>query len=386
MLYNALSFVIWALCAPFLFLFSFKPKFRCDDKNSLIARFFDYKNPPLKPCKYHFHACSLGEVASIEKIVEYFELNTPKSAKQVTCQITTITPTGYQKARSFCQNVSFLPFEWMLGFKLKKCEILVVFEAELWLNLFKYAKIHGAKTILLNARISTNSYKNYLKFRFYYKELFNFVDLVLAQSSDDEKRLKSLGARNTKVIGNVKSAVLAKPSKSYEKTKKRNICIASSHENEEAQILKALNLAQNERLFIVPRHPQRFQKVCDLASLYAKNQNLSFEKFSDNLGFKSDVIVIDALGELINIYAISDIVVLCGSFEKGIGGHNPLECAQFECGIISGKYYFNQQTLYKEVDGIIISTYGDIDNFIHQNLRSKILRKCDFNALIKELQ
>lgn len=386
MLYNVLSFIIWALCAPFLFLFSFKLKFKCGDKNSLIARFFGCKNPPLKPCKYHFHACSLGEVSSIQKIVEYFEQNIPKNAEQITCQITTTTSTGYQKARSFCQNVSFLPFEWMLSFKLKKCEILVVFEAELWLNLFKYAKIYGAKTILLNARISERSYKNYIRFKFYYQNLFDFVDIVLAQSADDKERLKSLGARNIKVIGNIKSAVLAKPNKNYEKSKNRTICIASSHENEEAQILKVLNLAQNERLFIAPRHPQRFQKVCALASQYAKSKNLSFEKFSDKIGFKSNVIVIDALNELINIYAISDIVVLCGSFEKGIGGHNPLECAQFGCGIISGEFYFNQKALYSQVSGIVISKYEEIDNFIHQNLCSKILNKCDFNELIKELQ
>ena len=380
MIYNALSFIIWALCAPFLLLFSFKSKFKCEYKNSLLARFFAYKNPPLKPCKYHFHACSLGEVASIQKLVEHF-----RGAK-ISAQITVTTATGYQKAKSFCDNVSFLPFEWMLPFMLKKCEYLVVFEAELWLNLFKYAKKSGAKTILLNARISEHSYKSYLRFSFYYKYLFSFVDLVLAQSKDDEIRLKSLGAKNIKVIGNVKSAVLAKPSKSYKKSEKHTICIASSHEKEEEQILNAIKLRDNEKLFIVPRHPQRFDKVCALAKHYAKANNLSFERFSQNAGLNSDINVIDALGELVNIYAISDVVLLCGSFEPKIGGHNPLECAQFGCGIISGEHYFNQKALYKEVQGIKVAKYEELEALVHEKWRSKIAHLCEFNALIKELE
>ena len=54
------------------------------------------------------------------------------------------------------------------------------------------------------------------------------------------------------------------------------------------------------------------------------------------------------MGELNNIYAISDIAVLGGAFAP-IGGHNPLEPIAFGCKIISGKKIFNQQELFKYV-------------------------------------
>jgi 3-deoxy-D-manno-octulosonic-acid transferase len=57
-----------------------------------------------------------------------------------------------------------------------------VSEAELWYFLFLVAKLKGAKTYLINARISDNSYKSYLKFSWFYKKIFAQIDMVFAQS------------------------------------------------------------------------------------------------------------------------------------------------------------------------------------------------------------
>jgi len=83
-----------------------------------------------------------------------------------------ITATGFEKAKSITENSRFLPFESLLPFWLTKSKVLVIFEAELWLNLVRYAKKNGTYVILLNARISDKSYKNYLRFKFYYKLIF----------------------------------------------------------------------------------------------------------------------------------------------------------------------------------------------------------------------
>ncbi|OCR88750.1 lipid IV(A) 3-deoxy-D-manno-octulosonic acid transferase [Campylobacter fetus] len=373
MIYTFLSFVILILASPFLALLSFKSKF----KNSIPARFFLKNSKKLPVSNFHFHACSLGEVASIEPFFHFCENS----------RISVITQTGFDRAKKLTNDLCFLPFECFLPFWWSECRVLVVFEAELWLNLFKIAKKNGSKTILLNARISDKSYKSYLRFKFYYKWLFTYVDLVLAQSDTDKIRLESLGAKNVKVIGNVKSANLPKPTKIYQKPQKRVITIASSHENEEKQILSLLNLKDNDMLFIAPRHPERFQKVDVLVSEFASKKNLSYEKFSQNLGFKSDVVLIDTLGELVNIYNISDIVVLCGSFEKGIGGHNPIEAAQFNCSIISGEFIHNQKSLFGAVDGVVMSDYKSLNKVLNSNLKKcSIKNRCDFNAVLQEIK
>lgn len=369
MIYNTISFIIYLLALPFLAVLSFKSKYNL----SIPSRFFLFRNLSPKMAKFHIHACSLGEVRSIAPIIKELD----------DARISVITKTGFESAKKLAKKVNFLPFECFLPFWFSKCETLVVFEAELWLNLFKIAKKKGAKTILLNARISDKSYKSYMRFRFYYKVVFKNIDLVLAQSEVDKQRLETLGAKNIKVVGNIKSANLPSPSKIYKKPSKKVITIASSHENEEKEILSKISLNNDETLFIVPRHPERFQSVHEIAFNFAKANNLSYERLSQKLNLTSKIILIDSLGELVNIYAISDIVVLCGSFEKKIGGHNPIEAAQFGCGIISGEYYFNQKSLFNVVDGIKIAKYDDLQNLIHLNFNSKIINKCDFDEVMK---
>ena len=349
-------------------------------KNSVLARFFLYKNPPLKPCKYHFHACSLGEVSSIEPFVK-------ELAKHASVSISTITATGYAKARSFCDNVAFLPFECFLPFWQSKCEVLIVFEAELWLNLFKIAHNSGAKVILLNARLSAKSLPKYAKMGFYYKEIFKNCDLVLAQSSDDKDRLARLGAKNIKVLGNVKSALAPKITHKFGKNYEHIIVLASSHSGEESGFLEHFELKNGEQLIITPRHPQRFDEVAKIAQSWAKSRDFTFAKLSADESLKAQVVLIDKIGELINIYAIADVVVLCGSFLPKIGGHNPFEPAFFGCGIISGAFYHNQRALYPCVEGIkIAQDFAQIESFAHEKFSSKITNKCDFNEIISILK
>ena len=68
--------------------------------------------------------------------------------------------------------------------------------------------------------------------------------------------------------------------------------------------------------------------------------------------------VLDTLGELVNLYAICDIAVLCGSFIEGIGGHNPVEIAHFNKPIISGKFIHNQKALFENVAGIDLGEFN----------------------------
>jgi 3-deoxy-D-manno-octulosonic-acid transferase len=105
-------------------------------------------------------------------------------------------------------------------------------------------------------------------------------------------------------------------------------------------------------LAVVPRHPERFNAVFELMSGYAKEYGLTLARFSAldmSVAFEADMILVDAMGELNNIYAISDIAILGGAFNPNVGGHNPLEPAFFGCKIITGKHFFNQYELMKFV-------------------------------------
>ncbi len=266
----------------------------------------------------------------------------------------------------------------------------MVFEAELWLALFKTAKNSGAKTILLNARITDKSLKSYNRFALFYRQIFKNIDLVLAQSDIDAVRLKNLGAKNIIVSGNVKSALTSPATKIFKKPlNRRIITIASTHENEEQNILNALiSVATSSSLVIAPRHPERFCRVRELCEEFARRHGLLFKSFSGDAdhAFSADIAVLDTLGELINLYKISDLVILGGSFEPGIGGHNPIEAAQFNCPIISGKYAFSQKPLFALVDGIITADYETLLDATKIAGKTEIKDKCDLNRVLNILK
>jgi 3-deoxy-D-manno-octulosonic-acid transferase len=288
--------------------------------------------------------------------------------------ISTITKTGFIEATKLSNDVRFLPFEVFLPFWLKKIETLVVIEAELWYMLFFVAKQNGAKTILINARISDKSYPKYLKFKWLYRRIFANIDTVVAQSDSDRDKLISLGAKDVRVFGNIKLAKEIKITKEYPKPTKEVVILASSHDGEEELFLDSIVL-ENRITLIAPRHPERFKDV----EVLLKNRNLNYSLFSKSQALDSDIILIDTLGELINLYAIADIVVMGGTYAD-IGGHNIVEPATFGCKIVSGLNYYNQKELYKMVSGVNIGS--NLKELLNGNLiHSKVTKKLNIDEI-----
>lgn len=340
-------------------------------KNALKARFFLRNNPPFDKNEITFHACSLGEVKSLEPFVSYY------GAKEV--NISTITNTGFEEANKLTKNARYLPFEALIPFWLKKTKVLVVLEAELWFMLFFIAKRQKTKTMLINARISDKSYKSYKRFSWIYKKIFSNIDVVFAQSQKDKERLKELGAKNIKVCGNIKTVMKIEQTKVYKKPNLRLLVGASTHKNEEKIILNAYDKSFGN-LILAPRHPERFGEVEKLAKEYAKKNNLSFSLFSKRQDFEANITLLDKLGELVNVYAISDVVILGGAFES-IGGHNPLEPAKFNNIVLSGKNIFNQKSLFSCLENYHLIEPEDLRNNLEKIKKSKNIQKTKIKNL-----
>ena len=372
--YYSLVVLIYILALPILIILSFKQKY----KNSLPSRFFLKNNAPFKDEGIWFHACSLGEMNSLKTVF--------KELQDEILNVSVITSTGYNSAKEIDGlNVKFLPFEIFLPFWIKKQKTLVVTEAELWPMLFIVSKLKGTKTVLINARVSDNSYKAYKKFAFFYKWVFSSIDEVFAQSDIDKQRLEELGAKNIYVNGNIKTFTKPIVKKVYKKPEKKVIVIASSHEGEEQMILDNLDIKKDEIVIVVPRHPERFDSVDKLLIEFSKKNNLSYEKLSDR--FKTDIVLCDKMGELVNIFAIADIVLLCGSFKNGIGGHNPLEPAFFGCKIISGKFIFNQKSLFSLVENIKVCSLDELKNMNFEEIKpSKVLHVGNMKTLLDRIK
>ena len=370
--YYFFSLFLYLISLPLLFILSFKKKYR----SSIPSRFFLIKNPPFKHYTYHFHACSLGETKALNPLIKKFDK----------INLSVITNTGYQEAKKYKNaDVRFLPYEIFLPFWFRSCKSLVVMEAELWYCLFFMGKRRCNKTILLNARISEKSYPKYLKFKWFYEKVFENIDVVLAQSEEDEKRLINLGAKNVKVVGNIKTYFEPKITREYIKDKPL-IVVASTHENEEELILKELDLDKYQ-IVVVPRHPERFDEVYKLMKNFGDVKRISqMCKNNKECKLEGNLILCDKMGELINLYKVADIVILGGSFVDNVGGHNPIEAAYFKKPIISGKYFFNQKALYKEIENITICDLDEIKEQIKHPKNTKIKNVVNIEKILKEIE
>ena len=379
-LYSFFSFLLYSIALPFLVLFSFKTKY----KDSLPARFFLWKNKPLKSDGIWFHSCSFGEAKAIKPLVD--------ALPQEVLRMSTTTHTGFKMIGEYTKESRYLPFEPLLLGWLKPQKALVVMEAEFWYLLFALAQSRGAKTLLINARMSDRSFPKYEKIGWLYRQIFKHIDEVYAQTELDKERLESLGAKNVLVTGNIKLDHLPGVTKEVKKPSSLVVCGASTHEGEEALILKAFAAFKKEHeeavLLLVPRHPERFDKVAKMMEDFAEAYHCTTQRYSQNEVLSSDIVLVDTLGELVNMYAISDIVILGGAFEP-IGGHNAAEAAQFGCKIISGKHYFNQKDIFDAIEGIAVVEVANLSRRLLQHgllKPTRIKSKSDITAIVESLK
>ena len=375
-IYFLVSFFLYLLAIPYLLIKSRTNKY----KDAIPAKFFLKNNPPFKENKIWFHSCSMGETRALKPILEQF------SKDEINLSV--ITNTGFEEAKKLVDNVRYLPFEIFLPFWIRKQKMLLVMEAELWYMLFLVASQKGAKTVLINARINDKSYLTYKKYRFFYKHIFKHIDKIFAQSEIDKERLIELGGKNIEVIGNIKLASLPKVTKNYQKPQGVLITAGSTHKGEEELILNSWNRKQG-RLVIVPRHPERFDEVWELIKSKYGKSDLSLERFSQKDDLSGDIILVDKMGELNNIYAISDVVILGGGFIKTAGGHNPIEPAFFGCKLLSGKVIFNQKSLFECVENYNLIDESELKDYLDKIdtlERSSIGQSGDITPIIEMIR
>ena len=379
--YYILSVALYLIALPLLLFLSFKKKYR----ESIPSRFFLLNNPPFsKKDAVWFHVCSFGEAKAIKPILDQLD------GEDIL--ITTITHTGQTQVRSYNAETRYLPYEMFIPFWTRKQRVVVILEAEFWFMLFAVMKAKGARVILLNARISEKSAKKYLQFAWFYQKMLQHVEIIYAQSEEDKNRFLALGAKNIEVVGNIKLAAKIAKTKTYSKPSKEIIVAGSTHDTEEESILKSFVEYKKQvdaTLIIVPRHPERFANVYALMQEYGSKHQLSISKFSQNESFEADIVLVDKMGELNNIYAISDIAIVGGAFKEGVGGHNPLEPAYFGCKIITGKHFPDQRELYKYVHHV---QYVERDEIHKALLLSKDLppsmveEKIDIQTVIEKIK
>jgi len=297
------------------------------------------------------HAASVGESQSILPLIERLRSERPDIAVLVTSGTVTSAALLAQRLPVGVLH-QFAPVD---GPRVARRfldhwrpDVAVFVESELWPNLLRGAKARGTKLALLSARITQESARGWMRAPGAAKALLGGFDVVMAQDSASEARLKVLGARtaglaNLKLVGEPLTCDPRQLAALREAAGKRPIVLAAStHPGEEETIASAL--PWGALLVVAPRHPERGESVT--ASLQMMNLATARRSTAEPLTADTQAYVADTLGEMGLLFALADVAVMGGSFAPGIGGHNPLEPARLGVPVLTGPHVFNFAEVY----------------------------------------
>jgi len=297
------------------------------------------------------HAVSVGEVLAISRVIK--ELKAQLPGWRIVVSTTTDTGQRLAQQRYGAHNVFYLPLDLSFAvrayFRALRPQMLVLAESEFWPNLLRWARRSGARVAVVNARVSDRSLPGYLRFRGVLRRVMQNVDLFLAQSKEDARRLAQIGApeERVQVSGNLKFEIIpprdSDIAERFDEALRRAeigplLVAGSTLDPEEAELLRMFEPVAarypNAMMVIAPRHPERFEAVAALLELSgARFQRRS--QWNDEMLRPGGIFLLDTIGELASVYGFADLAFVGGSLVAR-GGHNVLEAAQFAKPILVG--------------------------------------------------
>ena len=316
------------------------------------------------------HAVSVGEVLAVGQLIA--ELRSRNPGIRVLLSTTTAAGQKLARERHGAENVFYFPLDFAFAIRayLKRLRptVVVLAETEFWPNFLRLARRAGAKTAVVNARISDRSYAGYRRWRSLLRRVLQNVDLFLAQSQEDATRLTEIGAlpERVSVSGNLKFDVQppkAVPLREELETRLRQagalpvLVCGSTVEGEELPLLGTFQSVLRKHpkavMILAPRHPERFDAVAELVSAFGVPPGtyphlpgltrLNFWRRSvlgPNETLQGGVLLLDSIGELAALYSLATVAFVGGSLVPR-GGHNILEPAYYGVPILVGPHVEN---------------------------------------------
>ncbi len=315
-------------------------------------------SPGPEPADVWVHAVSLGETQAAQPLIRHLLRREP--AERVL--VTTTTPTGAARVRELFGNEvqhRYTPYDLpdVVGRFLDRVKprLVVVMETEIWPNTLEACARRRIPVLLANARLSERSARGYRRAGALTGQSLRRFDLIAAQTEADARRFLDLGADRDRVqvTGSIKfDQRLPASLQDQAEVMRRRLGVrpvwvaASTHEGEDEPVLVAhrriLESVPNALLVLVPRHPERFDRVASLVTRekFALVRRSSREPCTG----ETAVLLGDSMGELQVFLAAADAAFIGGSLVP-TGGHNLLEAAAVGVPVATGPHVFNFATI-----------------------------------------
>lgn len=316
------------------------------------------------------HAVSVGESIAARPLLKALRKRYPDHA--IVVSNTTETGRGISSTFPEIDLCIYFPFDFLPAvnciLKSINPKLIIIMETEIWPNFTREATRRGIPVLLANGRISDRSFGRYLKLSWFFRHALQLFSRLCMQTNTDRERIIAIGAPNERTLatGNLKYDIPLCVANSDEKKCLRDsygipenlivLTAGSTHAGEEQHVITMYKeLAATSKdlfLILVPRHPERCAEVA--ATL--KESGLAFTRRttlpSAGRFQQGEVLLIDTIGEMMNLYALSDVAFVGGSLVP-TGGHNLLEPASAGIASVFGPHMTN----FREITELVLQ-YG----------------------------
>src|SRR4051812_4506193 len=370
--YSALSLVLFVLVSPYFLYQAIRYKKYIGNLRERLG-YLPISFNVDGDASIWIHAVSVGEALTARAVAADLKARYPR----LKLYLSTTTMAGQQVARSSLRHlvdgVFYFPFDWVFIVRrtlgIVKPRLFVMLETEIWPNLLHECRKRGIRTVMVNGRISTRSYPRYKLVRPLFRRVLADVDRFCMQSEESAHRLVDLGAEASRVTvtGSLKFDSLEMPAPAahgkprervlrfFRISSHRTVLVAgSTMRGEETAVLSAfakIKATQTHAVCILaPRAPERFAEVERIAR-EAGFVTVRRSELPIDAEPRADVIVLDSIGELAQLYQLATVVFVGGSLMDH-GGHNILEPAVFGKPIVFGPHMQN----FREIAEAFISS------------------------------
>lgn len=317
------------------------------------------------------HAVSVGEVMAARPLLR--TLRQQLSGYHLLLTVTTETGRRVAEQDGLADLVTYFPFD--VGFAVRRLldtmapQAIIIMETEIWPVFTLEASRRNIPLMLANGRISERSFPRYQRFAWFFKPILRRFSIIGMQGEADLQRIRAIGAEpaNSAVLGNLKYDIPFGPVTDEERRQLRQryripvdcavLTVGSTHPGEEQQVLAAYHALQQRfaslLLVLVPRHPERSSEV-ELLAEQAGCRVVRRSRLDQQSGDcqAGTVLLVDTVGELMALYALSDLALVGGSLVP-TGGHNLLEPASRGIPQLFGPYMDN----FREIAALVLD-YG----------------------------
>lgn len=313
------------------------------------------------------HAVSVGETRAAQPLIDALLARFPHHA----VLLTHMTPTGRRTGAEFAAQRNGRVIQAYLPYDLPSAvdrflrhfqpRLGLLMETEIWPVLIERAYAAGVPMVLVNGRLSARSHRRTARLGDAARETYAQLAAVLAQTPDDADRYRSLGVPRVRVTGNLKFDITPHVDQIMAGRMLRDALggraawvAASTREGEEPLLLEAWQAHRAQHvgrrhalLILVPRHPQRFDEVTQLAEraglrvVRRSALSISADGVAGGLALaEADVVLGDSMGEMALYYAAAEAAFIGGSLLP-LGGQNLIEACAVGTPVVIGPHTFN---------------------------------------------